>query len=583
MNTGTTWKQSCSTLWQFELARWSFRWQRFWDRIHSPRQVSTTLLAIGFVSLYVLAGFTVLSKRDVVDPQRLQLWLSGGMVLYGIYHAIKYVWSNHTRDEIAAATTTPAMLLWIGGGPLPRQMVVLHEVARVLPATMVKSMLLCVVLWRDVPNPIALWVGVMLALLTLECLRRIISHVVDACGGRERNVLRIFSVLVTLAISGQIVLSTIHETPKGSDPAEYMAVGIGEVAMFTASDAMQWFAFPLQPAAHLAVSEPLWLTTFIIPATWSIVHCLLQLLLSFMVIAALAYVLTQLDQWALDRRHEDEVRRLVDLQSGRVHPAKRPLTNQEHQQSSLPTAFSLTFVASILNGPIGALMSRQWHCIRRYRINVLISFAIPLGVSLSPLLTNTAGLADNQIKQWIFVVGGIALSSLLLAPPALQIDFRRDLKRMSLLRSFPVSASKMCVGMLMVPVAITVLFQWWTLAAAAWIACPNLWQLAWLAIAFPALALLTFAIENALFLTFPHQIHAQGIEMVIRAKVTFLWKGLVLALCPLVLFFWTMLCHSVLPESIAFLVAFAGSLIGCWIVSIGAFAILVFCWHRFDV
>ncbi|EMI54990.1 hypothetical protein [Rhodopirellula sallentina] len=588
---GSTWKHPLETIWHLEVIRVTYRLQRFWNRLRSPRQAVASILAIAFVLLYVLAGFTILSRREVVDPSRLQLWLSGGMVLYTIYHSIKYLWSTRPADAPTCVVTTPAMALWIGGGPMPRRFVVLHDIARVVPATLMKSMLLCVVIWRDVPNVFCLWLGVFLALFTLEWMRRIVSHVIDAMNRREKKTLRAASLVIALALVVALGLQTINNAPPGGDPAMYMATAIGEVAMFASGDAVQCLALPLQPASHLAVSEPMWPWTTIIPAGLIPLHGAVLLLTSLVAIALLGYVLIRLDDWAIERRHNDEQTQL------RNWNAKPESSGDELRAALAQPNGAIADTASIaetrsqsrsqkhnplMRWPVGAIVTRQLHCIRRYQVNVIVSFAIPMAVSLSPLLMPSNGLAGQVAKQWIFVIGGIALSSLLLAPPALQIDFRRDLKRMCLLRSFPLTSTEMCAGMLSVPVAITILFQWITLAIAAIIASVSLVQVGWLALAFPALALLTFAVENSLFLAFPHPIHEQGIAMVIRAKITFLWKGIVLAFVPVLLFLWITACHQVLPAAVVIPVAFVGSLIGCWSVALAAFAVLVRCWKRFD-
>jgi len=569
----THWKHSLATMWQFEKARISARVQRFCSRISTPRQAASSALVIGFIALYLIAGVTVFSRRDPVDPARLQTWLSGGMVLYAVYHAIKYLWAARPVDSPTCVHTTPAMSLWLSGSPLPRAAILLHEVARVIPATAIKSMLLCVVLWGDAPSLLSFGIGIFLAMLTLECVRRVVSHVVDAMGKREKTVLKLTSLIVGIALAAQLGLQTINETPAGSDPAEYMTGAIAEVALFASSDVVQSMAFPLQPASHLAVSRPMWPLDLVVPATWIPLHAVLLLFLSLAVIVSLAIGLIRFDAWAIDRRHAEERRQLPRHQHNVQHGLKKTTANRRAANPRM---------SGIAPSALKAIVTRQWLCVGRYRWNVLLSFAIPMVVSLSPLFTQTEGLAGNAVKQWVFVIGGIALSSLLLAPPALQIDFRRDLKRMGMLKSFPVTSRTMCAGMLSIPVIITIVFQWSTLAIATIIATPPAVQVVWLALVFPALAVLTFAIENALFLAFPHQIHDQGIAMVIRAKVTFLWKGLVLALVPVCLFFWISICHALLPAPTVLTVAFLGSLLGCWLVALVAFAALVGCWRRFD-
>jgi hypothetical protein len=149
-------------------------------------------------------------------------------------------------------------------------------------------------------------------------------------------------------------------------------------------------------------------------------------------------------------------------------------------------------------------------------------------------------------------------------------------------RSLPLGNAAMCAGMLSVPVAITVLFQWSTLALGAWIAAPPKWQTVWLFLALPSLAVVTFSVENALFLAFPHHVHAQGIAMVIRAKITFLWKGLMLAIAPIALISYVMLCERMLPTFWVGPAAFAGTLLAVWSVAALAGWVLVRCWSRFD-
>ena len=79
------------------------------------------------------------------------------------------------------------------------------------------------------------------------------------------------------------------------------------------------------------------------------------------------------------------------------------------------------------------------------------------------------------------------------------------------------------------PVAITWTYQWVTLMIAAWVTCPGWSQvLMWTGL-LNALAVFTFAVENALFLAFPHHERAEGIAMMVRAKLTFLGKATVIA------------------------------------------------------
>jgi hypothetical protein len=224
-----------------------------------------------------------------------------------------------------------------------------------------------------------------------------------------------------------------------------------------------------------------------------------------------------------------------------------------------------------------AMMSRQWVTVMRYRGTIAFSFALPTILCLSPLATG------QQTQQWLFVVGGVAMCTMLLAPPALRIDFRRDLKRMLLLRSLPIHPLSMVIGQLALPVIITCVFQWLTLAVAGFVVRPGWAQMVMWTSVLNALAVFTFAAENAMFLAYPHHEHAEGVAMMIRAKLTFLGKATVIALSVGLLVGWAIFCRRCLPPSIMTLVFVVGSLSAAWLAALAALMVAKTCWRRYDL
>jgi len=560
-------------------ARWQSRCRRLSDRLQSPRQATLAALLFGSLLLYLLAGVTVLSRREPSDPRQLKLWLSGGMVLYAIYHGIKQLWSNSREDQDDPIHRSPADALWLGGGPISRRAMVLREAFAVIPATLAKTGLLLVVLQRDAESPLRLAAGVLLSLLALELIRRVTSLVLRSLQPRENRLAKSISLIVLAGMLAQIGLDVWTRTPAGSDPVEFVLSGMVAVGDLAASPGIQAIALPLQPAAHLAIGQPM-----PIPAVagwhgsdaWAIPRSLLWLV-AFAVPVALGALLISIDSWVTLRRNEYE-RELLHRRDREEFSAvgrkqqvrRRGLAANDFWLDRLILHLPLSWTGAV------GLFGRQAHCLRRYASHVLLSFAIPTVLSLSPLLTN------QQFKGWVFVIGGITLSSLLLAPPALQIDFRRDLKRMELLRGLPIGPAAMCFGMLGLPVLVTAIFQWTTLTVASCFVEVSWVQYTWLAIVFPALATFTFAVENALFLMFPHHVHEQGITMVLRAKVTFLWKGFVLAGVPTCLALWGLVCVRWLPGSWIVPVQFTGGCLAVWMLAGASVYFLVTCWKRFD-
>ncbi len=94
--------------------RRQFRFRRAIQRMLLPRRIIASSLTVFFLVAYLLNGAYILSAREAADPQRLTLWLSGGMVIYGIYYCVRCAWSQ-SADSLEM---TPAENLWLGGAPI---------------------------------------------------------------------------------------------------------------------------------------------------------------------------------------------------------------------------------------------------------------------------------------------------------------------------------------------------------------------------------------------------------------------------------------------------------------------------------
>jgi hypothetical protein len=297
---------------------------------------------------------------------------------------------------------------------------------------------------------------------------------------------------------------------------------------------------------------------------------LLAVSLSLLPLASAALMVV--DRWSSRRVHQREVDHLRSaVARGRDQEATANLI--DFQGAREPWLLSL-IPASL--GSALAIGMRHWVSVRRYRWVITVNFLIPTLLCLSPLATGQSS------EQWFYIVGGIALCTILLAPPALKIDFRRDLTRMSLLKSLPATPRSMVVGTLLAPVLITWIFQWITIAIGGWSTGTELSQVSLWTGMLNALAIFTFAAENALFLAYPHHEQAEGVAMIIRAKLTFLGKGSVLVAALMLLVLWSSVCRS-LPNSLVQPAFILGAIAGSWGVALLAFATTIRCWQRFDL
>lgn len=568
---------------QLTLQRAAFRIRRTVRRLSSPRRLVATGLAILFFLLYVANGVFVFTSRAPADPERLRLWLSGGMVLYAIYHAVRCAWSK----QVADLEWSEAEKLWLGGGPLRRSTLAVSHLGNLLFASLVKTVLLVVLLATDVAFPLLLALGMFVSLVLLETLRLVIERAMAGGEGRYRYAARAVTAAAAIAIVTHLLSHVAMSTPAAAPPWQFLMNGFRALGGLAASQPIQLLALPWLPAAGLAVTER-W-------DGWTVALSLASLGL----LPLAVMVLVRVDGWASRQTERREQRLLQEHDRLRV---SRPLmTSERVVDDAGRTAWGKDWrrfgprkgnrwdvvhvgwwdrrVACLPEDWTGtaALILRQWISVRRHAGSVAFSFAIPMLLALSPLITGTVD------QQWFFVVGGVAIYTVLLAPPALRIDFRRDLKRVLLLRGFPIKPLPMAIGQLLVPVLITIIFQCLTVAIAAGVLRPawNQWAL-WSGI-LAALAVVTFALENALFLAYPHHERAEGVAMMVRAKLTFLGKVLLLMVALGMLFAWATVCRQWLPIGVATGAFVGGAVLFSWGLAIATVAAVAWCWSRFDL
>ncbi|WP_442508099.1 hypothetical protein SH528x_007053 [Novipirellula sp. SH528] len=536
-------------------SRSQFRLRRTLERICSPRRIIATLLAGVFLVAYVMYGILVLSNRAPASPDHLRAWLSGGMVLYAFYHAVRCVWTESMVD----LEMTPAERLWLGGGPLHRSSLATYRITNIVSATAIKTLLLTIVIARDVQHVELLIFGVFSSLLLLDTVRQILVRIASGLSDVNRRRAKAVSVIMVTAVVLQVIAKVTAMTPMGSPTWLYLIHVFYSVGELAQGVMIQAFAVAWIPMASLAVASSYSVWTPIAIACVA------------MTILFAVRVLVWADHWALmqSRSQEQSLLRELDRSDGNRGVASRASKNRSLDIDVLCGHARLSTTA--------ALLARQYQSVRRYRGTILVSFVIPTLLCLSPLVTN------QVMEQWFYVVSGIALCTMLLAPPALRLDFRRDLLRMQLLKSLPVKPLSMVVGQLTLPILITWIFQWVTLTIAALVVHPGWVQWLLWTLLMAAFAVFTFAAENALFLVYPHHAHQQGLGMMLRAKLTFLGKAGVIAASLALLVIWAGMCKSILPESLYTLGFVGGAIAATWSIAAVSVLVTAMCWRRFDL
>ncbi len=540
------------------ILRCRFRSIRLLHRLRSPRRIVMSILAIAFFGMYLTNGIVILSARSPADPGRLQLWLSGGMVIYSLYHLVRCAWSS----KIADLELTSAEELWLGGGPLRRSSLAVYHIGNILIAALLKTFLLAVVLACDVSRFELLMVGMFSSFVLLEVVRLILQRWSAGFSEGSRRLMRFAATAIASAVALQVIARVLSATPMGSPTWKYLVGGFTALGETAATPMVQWLSLPWMASAQLVVSPGYGLLT------------LAKLIISVAIVPLSIVVLVKADARSRRARHQREQQRLA---AGEFETDKQTESLAD-SASTLAlrwnTVIDQRLPRSWRDG--ANLVSRQAVSVNRYRGTILFSFLIPTLLCLAPLVTGQVS------DQWLYVVGGIALCTLLLAPPALRIDFRRDLRRMMILRSLPVRPLSMVLGQLTLPILITWAFQWTTILVAVVVTQPGLTQvLLWTGM-LSALAVFTFAAENALFLAYPHHEKAEGIGMMIRAKLTFMGKVTVIGLALTMLVVWSLFCQASLPEALVPVAFVSGSVVTTWTFAVLAILTTAFCWRRFD-
>jgi len=535
--------------------RRSFRVRRLLQRMLSPRRVVASSLTVLFVVAYLLNGIYILAAREPADPRRLVLWLSGGMVIYGIYYCVRCAWS--TKQD--GLELSPAETVWLAGAPISSATLTIHHVVGLAPAALAKTGLLAVVLARDVEHIEFLMIGVFTSLLLLEIVRTTIAVGLTGLSSSRHAAFRGTATAVAAAAVVLALATVAARTPLRSPTWVYVLStfhALGEVA---ASPAIQWLSLPWIAGAKLAVAPHYAAETIVLANV------------SLGVIPAATWVLVRVRYWS---EHQATYREFQALQSGHARRSDQWDAAIDFRLIGLPSHWFYHRLPPSCQQVL-SIASRHWVSVRRYRWTIIGSFVVPTLICLSPLVTGTGA------EQWLYVIGGVAICTMLLAPPALKIDFRRDLRRMLLVRSLPVGPAAMVLGTLLPPVLITWVFQWVTIAIAAVITSTDFTQVVLWTALMNALAVFAFAGENALFLAYPHHEKAEGIGMMIRAKLTFLGKGSVMAAALTLLFLWAVFCRS-LPEPIVQPLFISGAVTASWLTAAAALAAATWCWRRFD-
>ena len=157
----------------------------------------------------------------------------------------------------------------------------------------------------------------------------------------------------------------------------------------------------------------------------------------------------------------------------------------------------------------------------------MVLFLLIISVSMSwPMLMSSKSLSVERIMPIVVVI------SIVVLPQFVRYDFRAEVDRMPVLKSLPLNPLAVVLGELITPVLVVAFAQFGLLLILAFVGTTPSWVLVSIAAFVLPIDLITYEVENFLFLLFPFREHhtRQGIRAMARVAMTMMLKFLLLGI-----------------------------------------------------
>lgn len=456
----------------------------------SPRRQVLSLLAVLLAMVWLGNAVAGMLLRDAYDPAIFQRWMSRGLLLYFCWHLIHVAYS---RPE-SALEWSPAEQILLCGGPFSRRELFTYRLLGIFSATLPKAAIVTFVFWPDLPMIWSGFLGVLLGLVFLEYLRVILQTLASGMSARQYLAFRVAVFAAVIAVVGSGFGHAVS----------LMELDGKNHWLFLREWALAMGAINDSPTGQL-LEAPFRLFAGVIIAGAVNGEFLTSLAGIVLIVVSAAHFSIRLDGLFYQKTQEAEL----------TGSAERDAKSSADVMALWPRIARL--------GGVGPIAWRQWHFARRHWGSLSVGLGVPALLASLPLL-----IPGDGTGKFLTVFGGIVFYSFVLLPAALKLDFRRDFDHLALMKSLPLRPLAVVVGQLTVPVVLTWAFQVILLTLAA-VICQVSWDLAAGCILFLLPVSIFFtALDNLIFLLYPHRLHQEGLEVFLRSTLTFTGKGLLL-------------------------------------------------------
>ena len=530
------------------------KFQKLVSSFKNPRKKALSLLAVLLGLMWLSQTIFSVLFREAAAPEQIKTWLPLGLFAYSAWHIIK----TSTRQVVEPFEWTPAEKEFVIAAPVSRAQQVTYRLTTVATAALAKAVCFSIVMIPDISIWIVGLVGMLLGLAFVDLIRIGYELAFFGLGRKGRNVCRVivlsgfggvFAYAIAKCLFAQSAMTDL------SSPAAlvFFQNFLTETVSLSRSTVGSAVLAPFALFTNAA-------TASVFGWEWG-----LNSLVGLGLVGVAIVAVFKLDRWMQIKQNQIE---------------RKNLKLGLRQQAGKDLAAGNTFVDGSANRSVqvpmrfrgaGSLAWRQMQSVFNYRGTLVVSLAIPILLSCLPLIAN-----HNAGWMLLNLIGSMVFYSFLLLPSALILDYRRDVNRMSVLKSLPIHPLAVTLGQLATPVVICCLFQMIVLAIASCTGKVIVWQAILAGILLVPVNVLIFAAENYIFLLAPYQRNKEGFDVFLRTILTFTGKGLLFGMAVGLMLAWvTLLVFLADAFSLGPVVATTIFAIGLWVFTLSIAAAFV--------
>lgn len=533
---------------------------RLMSAFRDPRRQLLSAVAVVLGFIWLSQAIASMLFRQSADRSDLMLWIPLGLVVYSLWHIIKIV----SRKPVEPFEWTPAEDEYVRAAPITRTQLISYRLTSIFSASVIKAACFSLVMIPDLKIWLCGFVGMLLGLIFVDLLRIAFELFFHGLSNSGRMICRVAVIGSLVGVVGWTLLGCLYSPTAAADIASpgsllFFKRFVGDIFGLTSTTIGATLLFPFRAFSELILTDRLGLRTLGFAA------------LGISMVGCVVGSIYQIDGWMLRRRRVRERQQ--------YHRASTKQTASVAQQ----TASSRHVRVPARWKGFGSILWRQLLGAYHYRMTLAISLGLPTLLCCIPLFGQR-----TPLLMLINVVGGVVFYSFLLLPSALMLDFRRDISRMAVLKSLPISPLAMTLGQLSAPVLICSLFQWGVLLIASMTGSIIGWQAILAGALLVPVNVLIFAIENFIFMVAPYRHNQEGVDVFLRTILTFTAKGILFGIALAVTVGWA-LASKMIGDNLLGSNPAAGPVIfgaGIWVftclVSSGFVYGLVRIYDRFD-